>query len=119
MFDIEDHGLEMPKMDAAYWCWDDGARWQVHEQSIELLVLSSTLDPKNQFKKFDIDKIYQKKKKMCWPLGELFGLDPPLDHHLLQMNSKISADQNGMLQTATCMELKSQIGQPEKDWLVC
>ena len=27
------------------------------EQSIELLVLTTALDPKDQFKKFDIDKI--------------------------------------------------------------
>ncbi|KAL9681431.1 hypothetical protein QQ045_013214 [Rhodiola kirilowii] len=82
----EHHGLEMPNMDAAY-SMGTGRGCQQHdvvtnehyyhfdvfnviidvqlmelhdrftEQTIELLTLSSALDPKNQFKKFDMEKI--------------------------------------------------------------
>ncbi|XP_050369068.1 uncharacterized protein LOC126787190 [Argentina anserina] len=82
----EDHGLEMPNMDVAY-SMGTGRGCQQHdvvtnehyyhfdvfnviidvqmmelndrftEQRIELLTLSSALDPKNQFKKFDMEKI--------------------------------------------------------------
>ncbi|KAL9682463.1 hypothetical protein QQ045_014261 [Rhodiola kirilowii] len=82
----EHHGLEMPNMDVAY-SMGTGRGCQQHdgvtnehyyhfdvfnviidvqlmelhdrftEQTIELLTLSSALDPKNQFKKFDMEKI--------------------------------------------------------------
>ncbi|XP_074374121.1 uncharacterized protein LOC141714503 [Apium graveolens] len=73
----EDQGLEMPKMNAAY---SIGIGRELNdrftEQSIELLVLSSALDPKNQFKKFDIDQICVLAQKQLVETGldKLFSL---------------------------------------------
>ncbi|XP_017248347.1 uncharacterized protein LOC108219412 [Daucus carota subsp. sativus] len=60
------------------------------EQSIELLVLSSALDPKDQFKKFDIDKICVLAEKFYledFDASEVRALRLQLEHYRCQVVS--------------------------------
>ena len=115
----EDHGLEMPNMDAAY-SMGTGRGCQQHdvvtnehyyhfdmfnviidvqmmelndrftEQSIELLILSSALDPKDQFKKFDMDKICKLAEKFYpedFDISEVRALRLQLEHYKFQVVS--------------------------------
>ncbi|CAM8951655.1 unnamed protein product [Rhodiola kirilowii] len=113
----EHHGLEMPNMDAAY-SMGTGRGCQRHdvvtnehyyhfdvfnviidvqlmklhdrftEQSIELLTLSSALDPKNQFKKFDMEKICRLAEKFYpedFDASEVRALMLQLEHYKHQV----------------------------------
>ncbi|CAM8884790.1 unnamed protein product [Rhodiola kirilowii] len=113
----EHHGLEMPNMDAAY-SMGTGRGCQQHdvvtnehyyhfdvfnviidvqlmelhdrftEQSIELLTLSSALDPKNQFKKFDMEKICRLAEKFYpedFDASEVRALMLQLEHYKHQV----------------------------------
>ncbi|KAL9686244.1 hypothetical protein QQ045_023700 [Rhodiola kirilowii] len=113
----EHHGLEMPNMDAAY-SMGTGRGCQQHdvvtnehyyhfdifnviidvqlmelhdrftEQTIELLTLSSALDPKNQFKKFDMEKICRLAEKFYpedFDASEVRALMIQLEHYKHQV----------------------------------
>ncbi|XP_050374625.1 uncharacterized protein LOC126792201 [Argentina anserina] len=113
----ENHGLEMPNMDAAY-SMGTGRGCQQHnvvtnehyyhfdmfnmiidvqmmelndrftEETIELLIWSSALDPKNQFKNFDMEKIC-KLAEMFYPedfdASEVIALRLQLEHYKYQV----------------------------------
>ncbi|CAM9001462.1 unnamed protein product [Rhodiola kirilowii] len=113
----EHHGLEMPNMDATYsmgtgrGCHQHDVVTNEHyyhfdvfnviidvqlmnlhdrftEQSIKLLTLSSTLDPKNQFKKFDMEKICRLAEKFYrvdFNASEVRALMLQLEHYKHQV----------------------------------
>nr|XP_017250864.1 PREDICTED: uncharacterized protein LOC108221501 [Daucus carota subsp. sativus] len=115
----ENHDLEMPKMDASY-SMGTGRGCQQHdfvtnehhyhfsmfnviidvqmtelndrftEQSIELLVLSAALDPKDHFKRFDINKICELAEKFYpgdFDASEVRALRLQLEHYRCQVVS--------------------------------
>ncbi|XP_017250865.2 uncharacterized protein LOC108221502 [Daucus carota subsp. sativus] len=115
----ENHDLEMPKMDASY-SMGTGRGCQQHdfvtnehhyhfsmfnviidvqmtelndrftEQRIELLVLSAALDPKDHFKRFDIDKICELAEKFYpgdFDASEVRALRLQLEHYRCQVVS--------------------------------
>ncbi|XP_050368883.1 uncharacterized protein LOC126786974 [Argentina anserina] len=112
----ENHGLEMPNMDAAYsmgtgrgcqqhnvtnehYCHFDMFNMIINvqmmelndrftEETIELLIWSSALDPKNQFKKFDMEKIYKLAEQFYpedFDTSEVIALRLQLEHYKYQV----------------------------------